>query len=151
MPPRIFTTEHIDDEHGEPQLAVRDATFGDILDEARKYAHAAITVENASGLGPITYAQIKWLKGILLAGLSANGDSVGYWEDKLKLAVMPDQFAPIITKTENGEFEHLPSIKILNKSEMGEFIVGSVAHLHNEELYGDEFLWVTLPAPELRS
>ena len=152
MPPRIFTTAHIDD-----QLAVNNATFGDILDEARKYAYATITVENASGLGPITYAQIKWIKGILLAGLTANGDSVGYWEDILKLKVMPDKFARITTQTENAEITHLPSIAILTKAEAGEFITGSVAYLRDEQQvlkgkrFGDTFHWVTLPAPELRS
>ena len=144
---RQFITTYIDD-----QLAIRNATFAEVLDEARKYAHAVITVENASGVSPITYAQIKWFKGILLAKLAEDtGESIGYWEDLLKLNVMPDKFAWTSTKTPNGEFEHLPSITILNKSEMGEMIVGCVAHLRDETKYGTKFHWVTLPDPELRS
>lgn len=150
---RQFITTHVDD-----QLAVQNATFADIHDEARKFPHAAITVENASGVGPITYAQIKWIKGILLTQLAINtGDSKGYWEDVLKLKVMPDEFARITTKTENAEVVHVPSITILTKAEAGEFITGAVAYLRDEQQslkgkrFGNTFHWVTLPAPELRS
>jgi hypothetical protein len=144
---RIFTTKHVGDEVG-----IRNARWGDIKTEASKYSEAVITVENASGVGPITYAQIKWIKGILLTQLSSiTGESMSYWEDILKLKVMPDKFALVTTKTENAEITHLPSITILTKAEAGEFIVGSVAHLRDESVYGQTFNWVLLPDPELRS
>lgn len=146
MTVRIFTTERTPD----GEVAIHDAKQAEIMAEAGKYSRAAIIVENLSGREDITYAQIKWFKGVLLAGLSPTGDSVGYWEDFLKLKVMPDQFARIPITTKNGEFITLPSIKILSKAEMNELIVGSVAHLRDESIYGDLFWWVTLPSKELR-
>lgn len=155
MPIRIFTTRRFE-ETGE--VAVIGAKQAEIIAEAGKYKHAAIIVENLSGLGPITNAQKRWIKGILLAQLViATGESIGYWEDILKLKVMPDKFAPVTTKTENAEIIHLPSITILTKAEAGEFIVGSVAYLRDEQQelkgkrFGDTFHWVMLPDPELRS
>ncbi len=150
---RIFTTKRVN-----RQVRVLDYTQGEVWSEALKYSRAAIIVSNISTVQGITAAQIAWFKGILLPGLAANGDSVGYWEDLLKLNVMPDQFALVTTKTKNGEFEHLPSITSLSKSEMNELIVGSVAFLRDEdnkdprsgERYGKTFHWVTLPDPELR-
>lgn len=151
---RIFKTRIIED-----QLAVDNATFADILDEARKYAHGAIVVENLSGLESITYAQIKWWKGILLSRLAIEtGYSVGYWENELKLGVMPDQFQPITTTIDGHKHDHLESIKILTRGEMREMIEGSVAYLRDEKRYnkrlekrfGPMFHWLVLPDPELR-
>ena len=147
MTVRIFTTSRTPD--GEVSTS---APVAAIIAEAGKFKRAAIIVTSISDVLPITKAQIAWFKGILLPGLAANGDSVGYWEDLLKLKVMPDQFAPMTVRTENGEFpDTIPSITILSKAEMNELIVGSVAHLHNEDIYGDTYLWVSLPAKELRT
>ena len=44
----------------------------------------------------------------------------------------------------------IPSINILSKTQMNTLIEGAVAHLHDEAVYGDEFLWVTLPDKEKR-
>jgi hypothetical protein len=143
----IVTTKHF-----EGQLVTQGGTFADIHAEADKFARAAITVENATGLECWTPQQRKWWKGILLPQLSHDtGDSMGHWEDLLKLGVMPDQFAWMNKKTENGEFEHLPSILILNRKEMREMIEGSVAYLRDEKRYGTKFHWVTLPDEDLRS
>ena len=147
MPPRIFTTKRI-----EGEVAVQGATQAEIMAEAGQYSRAAITVERADGLKCWTPQQRHWWKGILLPQLSKHtGDSVGYWEDLLKLKVMPDEFAPVITKTENGEFEHLPSITILNRNQMREKIEGAVAQMRDETIYCYKFHWVILPDPELRS
>lgn len=152
---RIFNTKRFE-ETGE--VAIIGATQAEIVAEAGKYAHAAIIVENQSGLEKITYAQIKWIKGVLLAQMAVlTGESVGYWEDTLKLKVMPDKFARVMTKTESAEIVHLPSIAILTKGEAGEFITNSVAYLRDEQeilkgkRFGDTFHWVQLPDPDLRS
>jgi hypothetical protein len=152
---RLFITTHIED-----QLAVIDHTFGDILDEARKYAHAAITVESADGLKCWTPQQRCWWKGVLLPKLShITGYSVGYWENELKLGVMPAKFQPITTTIDGHEHVHLDSITILNRKEMREMIEGSIAYLHDDKRYnkrlrkrfGTMFYDLTLPDKDLRS
>ena len=146
---RIFTTK-LFQETGE--VAIVDATQAEIIAEAGKYDHAAITVENASGLERWTPQQRQWWKGILLPGLAKDtGDSVGYWETKLKLAVMPDEFHIVCSHIDGCDHRHIPSILILNRKEMREMIEGAVAHLRDETIYGDKFQWVMLPDPELRS
>ena len=99
----------------------------------------------------ITMRQIKWLKGILLPALSKDtGDSVAVWEARLKRNVMPDDFPPAVVQDGQNVYITLPSITILGKKKMGEFIEGSVSHLRDESIYGDKFLWVTLPDENLR-
>ncbi len=152
---KIFTTKRTPD--GEVSTS---APVAEIIAEAGKYKTAAIIVENLSGRGPITYAQIKWWKGILLAKLAhITGYSVGYWENELKLGVMPDQFQPITTTIDGHEHDHLDSITILTRSEMREMIEGSVAYLRDDKRYnkrlkkrfGTMFHWVTLPEKDLRT
>lgn len=152
----IFTTRRTPD----GEVAILDAKQAEIMAEAGKFKRAAIIVSSISTVLGITPAQIAWFKGILLPGLAANGDSVGYWEDLLKLKVMPDQFAPMTVKTKNGEFEEiLPSITSLSKGEMNELITGSVAYLRDEsnrdqrngKLFGTMHHWVTLPDKDLRT
>ena len=100
-------------------------------------------------LGPadyITHRQIAWWKGVLLPALAKDsGDSVGYWETKLKLAVLPDDFAPYYVPLGKQVFPIIPSITKLSKKKMNMIIEGSV-HQLNE--WG--FLWVTLPDESLR-
>ena len=99
----------------------------------------------------ITEGQRAWWKGILLPSLSKHtGDSVLYWETLLKMAVMPDKFQPIYVPLKKQVFPIIPSITILSKKKMGQLMEGSVKHLREDGEYGDEFLWVTLPDPELR-
>ena len=100
-------------------------------------------------LSPLEYhteQQRKWWKGVLLPALQKdNGDSVESWETRLKLAVMPDEFQPIIVRVGNAVYTQIPSITKLSKKKMNELIEGSVAKLHEWD-----FAWVTLPDPELR-
>ena len=90
--------------------------------------------------------QIRWWKGVLLPKLAENGDSVGWWETTLKLAVMPDEFVPYYIPIGKQVFPIIPSITILGKKKMNQMIEGAVAKCHE---YG--LLWVTLPDKELRS
>lgn len=95
--------------------------------------------------------QIRWFKGVLLPSLSKDtGDSKQWWEARLKLMVMPDDFVPIEVSTGENVYHFIPSISNLSVKKMNEFIEGCVAHLRDEEIYGDRFLWVTLPDSALR-
>jgi len=134
------------------QAAIQEGrTWRDMHAEASRYEMALITVESLSTLKEWSDYQRKWLKGVLLPALAADtGESVGYWEDLLKLRVMPDVFAWKPTRLRSGIHKHLQSIKILSMTQMNEFILGSVAHLRDETIYGDKFQWVQLPNPNLR-
>jgi hypothetical protein len=95
----------------------------------------------------ISYQQIKWWKGVLLPALSKDsGDSVEYCETKLKLAVMPDEFAPKTVAVGNKEYQIIPSITSLSKKKMNQLIEGSVAKCHEWGL-----MWATLPDSDLKS
>lgn len=95
----------------------------------------------------ISYQQIKWWKGVLLPALSKDsGDSVEYWETKLKLAVMPDEFTPHSVQVRQDLYYIIPSITKLSKKKMNELIEGSVAKCHEWGL-----TWATLPDSELRA
>ena len=94
----------------------------------------------------VTHRQVAWWKGILLPALAKDsGDSVGYWETKLKLAVLPDDFAPYYVPLGKQVFPIIPSITKLSKKKMNMLIEGSVQQLNE---WG--FLWVTLPDESLR-
>ena len=100
-------------------------------------------------LDPIEYhtdQQRRWWKGVLLPALAKDtGDSIAYWETKLKLAVMPDKFQPQYHAFGKQVFPVLPSITILSKKGMNILIEGSVDKCRE---WG--FVWVTLPDKELR-
>jgi hypothetical protein len=99
----------------------------------------------------ITEQQRRWFKGVLLKALAKHtGDSVEYWETRLKTAILPDEFKPFYISFGKQVFPVLPSITKLSVKKMNVLIEGSVAHLRDEKVYGDEFLWVTLPDPALR-
>ena len=103
-------------------------------------------IKTLTPLEHITDRQRKWFKGILLPALAKDsGDSVGYWETKLKLAVLPDEFAPFYVPIGKQIFPVIPSITILSKKKMNILIEGSVDKCHD---WG--FVWVTLPDKELR-
>ena len=94
----------------------------------------------------ITDRQRAWFKGILLPALAKDsGDSVGYWETKLKLAVLPDDFAPFYVPLGKQIFPIIPSITKLSKKKMNVLIEGSVDKCQE---WG--FVWVTLPDKEKR-
>ncbi len=101
-------------------------------------------------LSPLEYLtdrQRRWWKGVLLPALAQDtGESVGMWEARLKMEVMPDKFPPIYITVENRPIATVASITTLGKRKMGELIEGSVAKLHE---WG--FTWVTLPDSELRA
>lgn len=104
--------------------------------------------EVESGLG-WSDAQRKWWKGQLLPSLAAcTGNTVDWWETRLKLQVMPDEFQPITTVIDGEEHTHLESIKKLTREQMTEMVTGSVAHLRDETIYGKIFQWVVWPNPD---
>ena len=114
-------------------------------------------LQTLSPLEHHTDRQRRWFKGVLLPALAEDtGDSVGYWETKLKLADLPDDFQPFYVPMGKQIFPVIPSITILGKRKMNLLIEGSVKHLREgvdekgNSLYGDKFQWVTLPDPELR-
>ena len=94
----------------------------------------------------VTARQIAFWKGILLPALAKDtGDSEGYFETKLKLAVLPDDFQPYYVPIGRQVFPIIPSITILSKKKMGLLIEGSV-----EKCIEWGFDYVTLPGKELR-
>ena len=147
MTVKIYTTSRTPE--GEVSTS---APVAEIIAEAGKYLRAAIIVEPADGIKRWTPQQRKWWQGILLAKLAEfTGDSKGYWENELKLGVMPDVFHLICSHIDGRDHRHVPSITILNRKEMREMIEGSVAYLRDEKRYGTKFHWVTLPDKDLRS
>ena len=108
-------------------------------------------IKTLTPLEYITERQRRWWKGVLLPALADDtGDSVEYWETTLKLAVLPDDFQPFYISIGKQIFPVVPSITKLSKTKMNIIIKGSVAHLRDEEIYGDKFLWVTEPDKDLR-
>ena len=94
----------------------------------------------------ITNQQIAWWKGILLPALARDsGDSISYWEAKLKIAVMPKEFEPYYVPLGRQVFPIIPSITKLSKKKMNVLIEGSVDKCQE---WG--FVWVTLPDKEKR-
>ena len=95
----------------------------------------------------ITEQQRRYWKGVLLPALAKDsGDSVESWETRLKMAVMPDEFAPRSVTVGKSEYYIIPSITKLSKKKMNELIEGSVAQCHEWGL-----MWVALPDSELRT
>ena len=74
-----------------------------------------------------------------------TGDSKAYWEAKLKLAVLPDEFKPETVIIDGEIIGYLPSVSKLSCKKTNELIEGSVAQCHK---WG--FVWVTLPDSELK-
>lgn len=149
--PKTFITNQI-----EGQAAVVEHTWDDIQAEAASHRRSRVIVESWSEEREWSDGQRKWWKGVLLPALAEHTDnSELYWENKLKLAVMPDDFTPQRTVIDVEEYWYLPSVSTLSMKKMNKLIVGSVAHLRDEDsdeiVYGDEFLWVTLPAKQLRN
>jgi len=133
-----FITERIDNE------AVGD--WPGIMKQAAMYRRARITVERYSEAKEISERQIRWWKGVLLPALAEDsGDSKAYWESKLKLAVLPDDFQPEVVNFEGKELGYLPSVSSLSCKKTNELIEGSVDKCHEWS-----FAWVTLPDSELR-
>ena len=79
----------------------------------------------------ITEGQRKWWKGVLLPALAKDsGDSVSYWETRLKLAVLPEDFHPFYFPFGKQVFPVIPSITILGKKKTNILIEGSVEKCH---------------------
>jgi hypothetical protein len=133
-------------------------TFETPLDAILGDLKAGGAIKTLTAAEYITERQRAWWKGILLPSLAKHtGDSIEYWETRLKLAVLPEEFQPYYVPMGKQVFPVVPSITKLSKKKMTLLIEGSVGHLHDEQQYlrgntryGDEFLWVTLPDPELR-
>lgn len=95
----------------------------------------------------ISDRQRRWWKGVLLPALANDsGDSVMYWENYLKITVMPDDFTPTETKVGDAVFNHIPSVRGLSKKKMTYLIENSVIHLRDDL----SLMWVTFPDSELR-
>jgi len=125
---------------GEPTF---EKPLGEILSELE--VGGALVVLSASEYH--TDQQRRWWKGVLLPTLAKeNGDSVAMWETRLKLAVLPDDFAPDVVEVGGVEFQHVPSITKLSKRKMSALIEGAVSQLHE---WG--FVWATLPDAALRT
>lgn len=122
-------------------------TFEKPIEEIAAEAVLGGALKVLTPLEYITDQQRKWWKGVLLPALAKDsGDSIGFWETKLKLAVLPDDFQPYYVPFGRQVFPIIPSITILSKKKMNILIEGSVAQCHE---WG--FVWVTLPDPALRS
>lgn len=149
-----FVTKTID---GQVTSKNPNMNLGEAVEiEAAKFRRAKTTVEDWSEGKELSDGQRKWWKGILLPALADfTGDSIAYWENKIKLNVMPDKFAPVKVATEEGEYYIVPSIKILTMHEMNIMVEGSVDYLRDEgqwrkekvedTYFKGEFHWVTLP------
>ena len=145
--PKSFITNKIDD-----KAAVENGKWEDIQAEAAKHRRSRVDVTSYSEEAEWSDQQRKWWKGVLLPALEKHtGDSIAYWETKLKLAVLPDDFAPKTVVIGKKTYNYVPSVSSLSMKKMNLLMEGSVAHLRDEDIYGDEFLWVTLPDKELRS
>ena len=137
-----FITHKIDN-----QAALENAKWEDIQTEAAKHTRSRITVESYSEAQELSLQQIKWWKGILLPALSADtGDTVHYWENKLKLQILPDDVQPETIIIDGILYAYLPSISKLSIKKTNLLITGSVQYLRDECGFG----WVTLPCSELR-
>ena len=136
----------------EGEAAVQDGKWDDIKAEAAKHHRSKVTVQDWSEAREWSEQQRKWWKGILLPKIvDFTGDSLAYWETKLKLAVLPDDFQPVDTTIDQVIYTYVPSITTLGIKKMNQMVEGSVAHLRDDQIYGDTFHWVTLPDKELRS
>jgi len=94
----------------------------------------------------ISLQQIRFWKGVLLPALAKDtGNSVAWWENKLKLEVMPDDFQPKTVNVDGYVFYYLPSVNVLSIKKTNQLIEGSVEYLRN-----NGFTWVQLPDSELR-
>ena len=123
-----------------------EPTFKKPLKEILAEVKMGGALKTLTPLEYITNQQIAWWKGILLPALAEDsGDSVGYWETKLKLAVLPDDFVPFYVPLGKQVFPIIPSITILSKKKMNILIEESV-----EKCWKWGFAWVTLPDKELR-
>jgi hypothetical protein len=119
-----------------------DGKLDDLLDECVPGG----ALQYLSPKDYISYQQIRWFKGVLLPALSKDsGDSISWWETTLKLAVMPDEFAPKVVDIKGTKYSMIPSITKLSVKKMNQLIEGSVAYCHEIGL-----TWVVLPDVELR-
>ena len=114
--------------------------------EAAKHKMARVSIEVYTEARDLSERQRAWWKGVLIPALTEDGNSKIWWENTLKMAVLPEDFQPILTTVGGIPFAHLPSITSLSCNKMNMLIEGSVAHLRDE----CDKQWVTLPDPELR-
>ena len=123
------------------QAALENATWDDIQKEAAKHRRSRIVVESYSEAKQMSLQQIRFWKGVLLPALSkSSGDSIAWWENYLKLEILPDDFQPIECCIDGNWFRYLPSITSLSITKANQLVEGSVDHLRNRG-----FMWVTLP------
>jgi len=127
-----------------------EPTFNVPLKQIWSELKAGGAIKTLSPFEYITDQQRAWWKGIFLPALAEHsGDSREYWETRLKLKVLPDDFQPDRVVYGKKVIDVVPSITILGKKKMSRLIEGSVNHLRDERIYGDQFSWVTGPDREL--
>ncbi len=121
-------------------------TFEKRLQEILAELKMGGAIETLTPLNYITERQRRWWKGVLLPALAKDsGDSVEYWETKLKLSVLPDDFIPFYVPIGKQVFPIIPSITKLSLKKMNTLIEGSVQKCHEWGL-----IWVSLPDKDLR-
>lgn len=148
---KTYITKRVE-EGGVKVASVVGSDWDGIQEEAASHYRSRVTVEDWSEARELSEQQLKWWKGVLLPSLAKHtGDSIAYWETKLKLAVLPDDFEPVTIRLHGKFYTYVPSIAGLSMKKMNILVEGSVDHLHDKTIYGDEFTWVTLPNPELRA
>ncbi len=131
--------------------AIELAEWEQVYAECAKHRRFSVEVESYTEERQISLQQIRWWKGVLLPALSKdNGDSVSQWETTLKLNVMPEEFEIETVKVHGIAVNYIPSITKLNIKKTNILVEGSVAWLHDAEIHGDRYTWVTLPDRELR-
>lgn len=139
--PKIFITRKVDD-----AAAVDNGTWDDIQAEAAKHRRSRVTVESYSEEAEWSEQQRKWWKGVLLPALAKDsGNSISYWEKKLKKNVMPDDFPTTTEIIDGEEISSISSVNTLSMKKMNILIEGSVEQCHE---WG--FNWVTLPDKDKR-
>jgi hypothetical protein len=123
-------------------------TFDKSLQELLKQCESGSIIQLLTPAEYISLQQIRWFKGVLLPALSKDtGDSIAWWETTLKMAVMPDEFAPVYVAIGKQVFPVIPSITKLSVPKMNQMIEGAVAYCRDE----CGLMWVSLPDKELRS
>ena len=137
---RKFTTQRLNGE------AATD--WHSIHVEAAKHEQGIIEVRALTSDDlELSDGQRKWWKGILIPSLATStGHTERWWENELKLKVMPEEFQPTSKIIDGHEHWYLPSITKLSMERMNVLIVSTVKYLNDRG-----FDWVELPDELKRS
>ena len=126
---------------------VINGSWQDVIDASAEFKNGIVKVEKYERAKEISLQMIRWWKGVLLPALSKEtGNSISWWETMIKLNVNPDYFKPFVVTVNGMAVTVLPSIANMPLKQALALVEGSVEWLHD-----NGFLWVTLPASELRT